>query len=108
MLYVRALPEDFNRWNVSGWDWDMALNMYRRLENWVGSGSDPVPDWHGTGGAVTTSPPEWVDEVAPFFLESCRAAGIALTPDFNAPAGREGAGMYDFCIKDGVRDSAAR
>lgn len=41
-------------------------------------------------------------------MESCEAAGIGLTDDFNRPGGREGAGYYHFAVKDGVRDSAAR
>lgn len=48
------------------------------------------------------------DQVAPFFLESCEAAGIELTDDFNKPGGRTGAGYYDFNVRNGVRDSAAR
>lgn len=46
--------------------------------------------------------------MAPFFLDSCEGAGIRLTEDFNKPGGREGAGYYNFAVRDGVRDSAAR
>lgn len=47
-------------------------------------------------------------QVAPFFLDSCKDAGIPLTDDFNKPGGREGAGYYHFAVKKGIRDSAAR
>lgn len=46
--------------------------------------------------------------MAPFFVNSCKAAGIKLTEDFNKPGGREGAGYYHFAVREGVRDSAAR
>lgn len=49
-----------------------------------------------------------IQQVAPFFLDSCEGAGIRLTEDFNKPGGREGAGYYHFAVRDGVRDSAAR
>ena len=29
MLYVRALEEDFQEWDVPGWDWAMALEHYK-------------------------------------------------------------------------------
>lgn len=41
-------------------------------------------------------------------MNSCEAAGIKLTEDFNKPGGREGAGYYHFAVREGVRDSAAR
>ena len=31
-----------------------------------------------------------------------------MTEDFNKPGGREGAGLYHFAVRNGVRDSAAR
>jgi choline dehydrogenase-like flavoprotein len=33
--------------------------------------------------------------------------GITQSGDFNSPGGREGAGLYDFNIRNGVRDGAA-
>ncbi|KAG5177404.1 choline dehydrogenase [Tribonema minus] len=68
----------------------------------------PTPDWHGTAGPITNSPPLWVDEVAAFFIESCAYLGLPVVDDFNRPGAREGAGLYTFAIREGVRDSAAR
>ena len=47
-------------------------------------------------------------KVAPFFVKSCKAAGINFTEDFNKPGEREGVGYYHFTVKNGVRDSASR
>lgn len=52
--------------------------------------------------------PKKQHKLAPFFVKSCKAAGINVTEDFNKPGGREGVGYYHFAVKDGVRDSAAR
>ncbi|CBJ28002.1 choline dehydrogenase [Ectocarpus siliculosus] len=106
MLYVRGLESDFAKWDVEGFDYASAVETWKKNENYTGRG--PLPEWHGRGGPIATSPPDFIDEVAPFFLDSCEGAGIRLTEDFNKPGGREGAGYYHFAVRDGVRDSAAR
>lgn len=47
-------------------------------------------------------------QVAPYFVESCVAAGVNKTEDFNKPGGRAGVGYYQFTVRDGVRDAASR
>ena len=32
MIYVRSLPNDFERWNLKGWTWDDVLPHYKNLE----------------------------------------------------------------------------
>ncbi|GAB5034926.1 choline dehydrogenase [Nannochloropsis oceanica] len=106
MLYVRALPKDFDAWNLtdSGWTWEKALEQYKALEDFDG----PPSPYHGQGGPIKTAPPLYVDQVAPYFLEACRVMGLPITDDFNAPNRRLGAAYYHFSIKNGVRMSAAR
>ena len=106
MLYVRALPKDFEAWNLTetGWTWEKALELYKELEDFDG----PPSSYHGQGGPIRTAPPLYVDQVAPYFLEACRVMGLPITDDFNAPNQRLGAAYYHFCIKNGVRMSAAR
>ncbi|CAM9194249.1 unnamed protein product, partial [Discosporangium mesarthrocarpum] len=106
MLYVRALETDFLKWDIRGLDWESAMGVWKSMEDFRGPG--PLPAWHGRGGPIATSPLGWVDEVAPFFLESCKNAGIPSTSDFNEPGRRMGAGPYQFTVRDGIRDSAAR
>eukprot|EP00903_Cladosiphon_okamuranus_P005497 g5478.t2 len=106
MLYVRGLESDFKKWDVEGFEYASAVEAWKKNENYTGPG--PLPDWHGRGGPISTSPPTFIDEVAPFFIDSCEGAGIRLTGDFNKPGGREGAGYYHFAVREGVRDSAAR
>ena len=50
MLYVRALPEDLDRWNMDGWNWTVALDAYLKMENFTGL---DVP-YHGKTGPIQT------------------------------------------------------
>lgn len=106
MLYVRSLPKDFEAWNLTdvGWTWEAALAEDMALEDFDG----PPSSYHGKGGPIRSAPPMYVDQVAPYFLEACRITGLPISDDFNAPNGRLGAAYYHFCIKNGVRMSAAR
>lgn len=61
MLYVRGLESDFARWDVEGFDYASAVEMWKKNENYTGPG--PLPEWHGRGGPIATSPPTFIDEV---------------------------------------------
>ena len=61
MLYVRGLESDFSKWDVEGFDYASAVEAWKKTENYTGPG--PLPDWHGRGGPITTSPPTFIDEV---------------------------------------------
>lgn len=61
MLYVRALESDFIKWDVEGFDYASAMEAWKAGENYTGPG--PLPEWHGQGGPISTSPPTYIDEV---------------------------------------------
>lgn len=61
MLYVRGLESDFSKWDVEGFDYASAVEAWKTNENYTGPG--PLPEWHGRGGPITTSPPAFIDEV---------------------------------------------
>ena len=101
MLYMRGRPEDFEAWGP-GWGWDDVLPFYRKSES---NQQHEQGDHHGSDGPVSvTSVPS--DNISKAFVESCRSAGVRRNKDFNGEA-REGAGFYQFMIREGVRDSAA-
>jgi choline dehydrogenase len=50
MLYVRAIPADFEEWNLTNWDWATALKTYKQLEDWIGDDAS----YHGKGGPIRT------------------------------------------------------
>ena len=98
MLYMRGRPEDFEAWGP-GWSWSDVLPYYRR------SISNRQYGEHGTDGPVSVTSVR-TDNISRAFVESARAAGHRPNDDFNG-ADRDGAGYYQFMIRDGVRDSAA-
>ena len=101
MLYMRGRPEDFSQWG-DGWSWSDVLPFYLRSENNSQFRASP---YHGVGGPVQVSAVS-SDAISRAFVEASVAAGQPRNADFNGDA-REGAGFYQFMIRDGVRDSAA-
>lgn len=103
MLYMRGRPEDFEAWGAN-WSWDDVLPFYRKSEANRQHGQS-MPEHHGADGPVAVTSVA-SDNISRAFVESCVGAGLRSNPDFNGES-REGAGFYQFMIRDGVRDSAA-
>ena len=103
-LLVRVLPSDLERWDITNWTWEKALEIYTSIEDFDG----PNTSYHGTRGFFRTSPPAVKTNLSHEFIEACVQAGIPRTMDFNAPGGRHGAGYYHFNTRDGIRESAAK
>lgn len=61
MLYVRGLESDFAKWDVEGFDYASAVETWKKHENYTGP--EPLPEWHGRGGPISTTPPAFIDEV---------------------------------------------
>ena len=122
-IYVRSLPVDIERWNLTGWTFDNILEHYKDLETYVDSDWEQPPfwkdqepvqkqPWRGHLGPVHTVPAgPSIDPVASLFVQSCINGGIGIskTQGFNDPeaSARIGAGYYEFNIRNGVRDSIA-
>lgn len=62
MLYVRGLESDFDKWDLEGFDYASATDAWIAMENYTGPG--PIPAWHGRDGAITTTPPTFIDEAS--------------------------------------------
>ncbi|MDF5720094.1 MAG: GMC family oxidoreductase N-terminal domain-containing protein [Rhizonema sp. PD37] len=105
MIYIRGNRHDFNHWQElgnPGWSYEDVLPYFRKSENQQRGESQ----FHGVDGALSVS-----DLIAPTvtskrFIEAAEQIGYNINPDFNG-AQQEGAGMYQFTIKDGKRHSAA-
>lgn len=126
MVYVRSLRTDWERWNIPGWTFDDVLGHYLALERYsqefnaipsfYNNTTTPTKfdDWRGTRGPITTMAAGYGtdnDSVGSLFVQSALQAGIPLAArGFNHidPARRVGAGMYEFNIRDGTRDSVAQ
>src|SRR5690606_10073092 len=96
---------DYDDWEAAGnigWGWKDVLPLYRRLERH----EDGASEWHGADGELTISHPRFRHAMSDAFLQACHAAGYKLNDDFNG-ADQEGAGYYEFTIRNGIRSSSA-
>ena len=89
------------RWNLTGWTYDIMLSHYKKLETYVDSDWDQpsffsangnVRDkhWRGHDGPIRTVPAgPSIDPVAPLFIRSSIATegvGLSKTRGFNDPS----------------------
>ena len=107
MVYIRGHRQDYEDWRSAGnvgWGWDEVLASYRKMEDYAAG--DPA--FRGRGGPLTIT--DLGDQAHPLckpYLEATEKAGLRFTPDFNG-AEQEGVGLYQYTIKNGIRNSAAR
>jgi len=107
MMYVRGHPGDYDDWAAlgnAGWDYASVLPYFRKSENNECFAADEV---HGKGGPLNVrylSDPSPLNEA---FLQSCEAAGLPRTPDYNLGQ-PEGCWPTQVMQIDGERCSAAR
>lgn len=121
-INVRALPEDFERWNVTGWGAKDILPYFDSLESydssapipklWDDSDHRPPSSNRGKHGPLNTLLSTGTKSpLANYFISSALAAGLPLASlGFNDPDARKriGIGYYEFNIRNGVRDSVAK
>ena len=107
MVYIRGHRQDYEDWRAAGnvgWGWDEVLATYRKIEDYA-AGDTAL---RGRGGPLTiTDLGSQAHPLCKPYLEAAEKAGLPFTPDFNG-AEQEGAGLYQFTIKNGIRNSAAR
>ncbi|MDA9505868.1 alcohol dehydrogenase [Bradyrhizobium sp. CCBAU 11386] len=102
MIYIRGLPSDYDGWEkagCAGWAWRDVLPKFIAFENNAHFTDDPL---HGTSGPLYVADVPHVDPNELKWLEAAQAAGLPHNPDFNG-ATQEGAGFFQFVIRDGER-----
>jgi choline dehydrogenase len=102
MIYIRGLPSDYDGWEkagCAGWAWRDVLPKFIAFENNARFIDDPL---HGTSGPLHVADVPHVDPNELKWLEAAQAAGLPHNPDFNG-ATQEGAGFFQFVIRDGER-----
>lgn len=106
MAYIRGNQEDYNDWAKLGntaWGFDQVLPYFKRSEN----NEQLSNDYHGSGGLLNvTFNQNFRTPSADAFVTSCIESGIPANQDVNG-AIQEGAGRFQFTIKDQKRHSAA-
>lgn len=105
MIYIRGHKSDYDRWQDlgnKGWGFNDLLPYFKKSENNVRGGDE----FHGDSGPLYVSDAVSSYSIDDCFIEGSRQAGFPLNNDFNGK-NFEGAGYYQFTLKDGERCSAA-
>ena len=106
MVYIRGHQSDYDHWaslGNEGWSFDDVLPWFRKSEANI-RGAD---HYHGDSGPLYVSDANTGYDINHAFLKACEESGLPLTDDFNGEQ-LEGAGFFQFTIKDGKRISVAR
>ncbi len=106
MAYIRGHRRDYDRWaelGNPGWDYASVLPYFCRSEH-----NEQFADaYHGQSGPLNvTHAQRFRTPLSEAFIAACAAQGIPLNPDFNG-ARQEGAGYFQFTIKNNRRHSTA-
>lgn len=105
MAYVRGNHQDYDDWAAlgnRGWSAKDVLPYFVRHED----NADIHNDYHGRGGELHVEfPSRYRSPFAAAFVGACLETGFERNDDYNG-ARQEGAGLFQFTIKDGKRHSA--
>lgn len=106
MVYIRGHRSDYDSWEAqgnSGWGFDNMLPYFKKSE----TNERGADEYHGNAGPLYVSNTQNTYPLNECFLSASKQAGYPLTDDFNGPQ-FEGAGYYQFTIKDGERCGVSR
>lgn len=106
-VFMRALPEDFERWALWGndeWSFDKVMPFYRAIE----TDTDVHDDFHGTDGPIVVhrfKQEDWLPPQAAFY-NACVESGSPSAYDINNPDA-SGVAPMAFNNPNGIRISTA-
>ena len=106
MVYIRGHKSDYDHWQAlgnQGWGYNDLLPYFKNSECNERGGDA----YHGDSGPLNVSNVVNDYKVNDAFIEGAQQAGYPLNNDFNGPQ-LEGAGFYQFTIKDGERCGVSR
>lgn len=105
MAYIRGNKEDYNdwaRWGNAGWSYEDMLPYFKKSEN----NQQFHNEFHGSDGLLNIAHNQYVTPLAEAFINANIQCGIPANIDFNG-ATQEGAGQFQFTIKNAKRASTA-
>jgi choline dehydrogenase len=106
MIYIRGHRSNYDDWRDRGnpgWGYDDVLPYFKRSENWCGT---PSP-YHGSGGPLDVRHTGTCAPAADAFVDAAReVCHVPRNDDFNGED-QEGAGYYQYTVRNGRRWSAA-
>jgi choline dehydrogenase len=97
--FCRAVPEDFARWQLPGWDWSDVLWHFKAIETDL----DFDGPLHGHGGPIPVQRCSEISQNTELFVRGAVEAGYPWIADLNGPAVPQGLGPTPLNIVDGVR-----
>ncbi len=105
-IYNRGNRWDYDNWAAmgnDGWSYDALLPIFKRAEEFRGTGQD---EFHGNDGPLVVSDLVDPHPTAESFIQAAESCGFERNPDFNGET-QCGAGLYHVTQRDGERCSAA-
>ncbi|MBO0936743.1 GMC family oxidoreductase N-terminal domain-containing protein [Fibrella sp. HMF5335] len=109
MAYIRGNRTDYDAWEAqgnAGWAYDAILPYFKRSERNEQLARLNATYHSGDGLLNVTYATRFKTPLADAFVAACMETGIRENHDFNG-AEQEGAGLFQFTIKDGKRHSTA-
>lgn len=109
MAYVRGNRADYDAWAAQGnadWAYESILPYFKRSECNEQLGQLDARYHGGDGSLHVTYATRFKTPLADAFVEACKQHGIPENQDMNG-ANQEGAGLFQFTIKNGKRHSTA-
>ena len=107
MAYVRGNKEDYNDWAAEGnrgWSYNEVLPYFKRSEK----NEDFNDKFHSQSGELNVAfAKKFQTPYAQAFIDACVEKGFDRNTDYNG-AQQKGAGFFQFNIKNGSRNSAAK
>jgi choline dehydrogenase len=107
MAYIRGQREDYDHWaslGCSGWNFNDVLPFFKRSEH----NEQFENEFHSKNGLLNVTQTYWHHtELGKAFIKACEEKGIAANDDVNG-AQQEGAGWFQYTMKDSKRMSAAK
>lgn len=106
MIYIRGVPQDYDRWAQQGCpDWSFAnvLPYFKKSQH----REQGATELHAQGGPLNVAPITDPSPINDVFLQAAQEQGHSLNDDFNGPS-QEGFGLYEVTQKNGERWAASR
>lgn len=107
MAYIRGQHQDYDGWALlgnEGWNFRAVLPYFRKSEH----NEQFENEYHSRGGLLNVTQAQgYRTPLAEAFLEACVQTGLPFNVDVNG-ANQEGAGWFQYTMKNGKRWSAAR
>lgn len=107
MAYIRGQREDYDYWaslGCKGWSFEEVLPYFKKSEH----NEQFENEYHAKGGLLNVTQAYWYHtELGQAFINACNEKGIPLNDDVNG-LHQDGAGWFQYTMKDSLRMSAAK